>query len=717
MAGTATKILRPTVDRGSGSVTVPAWTLGAGATKVAAVDPGDPVSHDNDTSYIVTDSRNIGFEQRFEIDPTFAERMALVTEVRAHTRVRDEGTTVISNKLRVVLGTSNVLSSTFSTAGTSWTAGGNNVSKAMARPGGGDWTEDDFRDSTFRLGIVCPSQVPVMRCTSLWLEVDYVPAVLTVEPHREVGSRELRLLQHEPEVYTVKLPLKFLSLGLTDMVRLAHDSVFASASVLSALSSHMLTDKWRQTPCFVLERTINFDDDTVTLKLLNAIPCLAMFWSTFTTPDDVNDDMDGMPLIHVGQELGVARTTRGYIPHPSSARSITRLSDVSPITEKRNHKGTLCELGAPNDIKDSVFSHNFGGGTPWTKTTSTGGSIVTSTTKLLFENTGVTDRSCHVTKGSGDDYVSQSWTHGGGDSRVSMWFKQTSGNGDWAYQRPNGNWWNDSTQSWSATLVWNASSGVSDDWFRVVSKKITGLSAGTVTVRFGLNAGLANDELFIGSVNHIEDDAIYSDIPTDENGDLVATAGTTTTDADEIDYSLDNGGGLDERQVMHPSRIAHRFTMEAEQDSDGIVEGAANGNILGTWTWGSGVTDYDQLVVEKSSGQVRVAYERVVSSTSQGKAFKNITLVRGQVYEIAVTVTSASGGELGKAALSCTVYVDEVAGSDVTFSNEHSSSQQETHFYPGCGPAGLSKRPAMNWIRNLEILQRVLPAEEIGARR
>ena len=344
MAGTATKILRPTVDGGTGSFT--AWVLGAGATKVAAVDPGDPVSHDNDTSYIFTGS-SANFEQRFGIDPTFSERMALVTEVRAHARVRDEGTTIISNELRVVLGTSNVLSGRFSTAGTSWTAGGNNVSKAMARPGGGDWTEDDFRDSTFRLGIFRPSQPQaVMRCTSLWLEVDYVPAVLTVEPHREVGSRELRLLQHEPEVYTVKLPLKFLSLGLTDMVRLAHDSVFASASVLSALSNHMLTDKWRQTPCFVLERTINFDDDTVTLKLLNAIPCLAMFWSTFTTPDDVNDDMDGMPLIHVGQELGVARTTRGYIPHPSSARSITRLSDVSPITEKRNHKGTLCELGA-----------------------------------------------------------------------------------------------------------------------------------------------------------------------------------------------------------------------------------------------------------------------------------------------------------------------------------------------------------------------------------
>ena len=147
------------------------WTLENGASKPAAVDPGDPPSHDDDASNLsITAS---GVKQGFTLTnkPTAGE-MATINGVNWLTRAKSTASQNITARW--------ILSATEVSGGLqALGAGYTDVSlTGIARPGGGSWTPADILDSSLEVIIHSSGAISgTQRCTSLWMQVDYnVPA-------------------------------------------------------------------------------------------------------------------------------------------------------------------------------------------------------------------------------------------------------------------------------------------------------------------------------------------------------------------------------------------------------------------------------------------------------------------------------------------------------------------------------------------------------------
>jgi len=147
------------------------WTLENGASKPAAVDPGDPPSHDDDASNLsVTAS---GVKQGFTLGnkPTAGE-MASVNGVNWLARAKASGSSPVTARWILsaveVSGGSQALGTTYTDLSLT----------GIARPGGGNWTPSDILDSSLEVIIQSAGASPgTQRCTSLWMQVDYnVPA-------------------------------------------------------------------------------------------------------------------------------------------------------------------------------------------------------------------------------------------------------------------------------------------------------------------------------------------------------------------------------------------------------------------------------------------------------------------------------------------------------------------------------------------------------------
>lgn len=144
---------------------VAGWNLGAGASKVAAVDPGDPISHDDDTTYIEAVPAN---EQAYKVTPA-APDMVLVNTFTWGTRCRCTIGPTRDVELRTILNGSNSAAATFS-PDTTWS-----LQTTTNRPGGGAWTVSDVSDPSLE-GYIKRTDAGTgkMRCTSVWYELDFV---------------------------------------------------------------------------------------------------------------------------------------------------------------------------------------------------------------------------------------------------------------------------------------------------------------------------------------------------------------------------------------------------------------------------------------------------------------------------------------------------------------------------------------------------------------
>lgn len=143
------------------------WTLENGASKAAAVNPGDPPSHDDDTSNLSVGASSV--KQGFTLTnkPTAGE-MGSVNSVNWLARARSTASQNIT--ARWILSATEVSGGTLA-LGTGYT----NVSlSAIARPGGGSWTPSDILDSSLEVIIQSSGGISgTQRCTSLWMQVDY----------------------------------------------------------------------------------------------------------------------------------------------------------------------------------------------------------------------------------------------------------------------------------------------------------------------------------------------------------------------------------------------------------------------------------------------------------------------------------------------------------------------------------------------------------------
>jgi len=144
------------------------WTLGAGATKVAAVDALDPLSHDDSVTYI--EEVTVNDNQAFTLTnkpPSAASFLALRVGVRS---IRIAGTSC-SAQPYIRLGGVNVVATTVSPGTAAWETA---VSGSVARPGGGAWTMADVQSAGLEMGITLTANVgATLFVTSIWVEVDW----------------------------------------------------------------------------------------------------------------------------------------------------------------------------------------------------------------------------------------------------------------------------------------------------------------------------------------------------------------------------------------------------------------------------------------------------------------------------------------------------------------------------------------------------------------
>lgn len=710
----ATKILRPVAIG-----TVDDWALGAGASKFAAVDPGDPVSHDNDTSYI-SEAQNLNQEQRFTIDPLFSEQMAFISELRVHARVRDEGTARISNRLRVYLNSIQVQGATFSTAGTSWTAAGNNVSFALARPGGGDWTEDDLRDATFEFSIFTPSQGgPVIRCTSLWVEVDYVPAIQRVQQHRQHASRRLMRRSREEPVYTLTVPLHFLSLEVMDLINVSHDALPLSASRLSGISDHGLMDQWRRG----IFRLVGMDEDVQRREVRLTFKDHESYMSTFFSSEMLlaggNHDYDDLMRFYPGGTLTVDRNTRVFLEQPSALVEEVAQDPTGSFffgtdifQEPMNHLGFLAEEATHNPILNSIAKN---GETSWTSVANSG-TLDLSTLRLAFEKK-YTSNSWRFLRAnnSADTYREQAFSVLAADAfrRIYVTHSEQSTTAiiSWALQRSSdSNWWNDTSGAWQVAKKWNnltnrySSAAGRAVIGRDVSKPIDISSNQTWTLQVGLEGAslpAGGGEGNVYAVSALKGKLRFSEVPTD--------AAAVTTQATSVTIKKTSGS-----QLVAAARGTLTLEMEAIQAGGDLVDG--DKLTLLTWTYDAAEDDYDALIYEKPAGvNPRFSFERYRASGGapvfNARATFTVTTVPGTVYKIACIWTASSGGDLGLPNNSMRILVNRVRGVDGTASGTHDAGEVETALYKGWSPYAGYRR-AMNYIRLIRFSPRPITDEE-----
>lgn len=138
------------------------WTLGAGADKVMAVNSPS----DDNASYIVGTSTLIG--QQYSLSPNTIPPGSSINSVSALARCR-RVTNSAGYRITFALGGSTTLGPNHLCASTY-----TDVTDALTRPGGGNWTPVDL--STLEVQIYRVGGVGVsVHCTSLWVIVDYTP--------------------------------------------------------------------------------------------------------------------------------------------------------------------------------------------------------------------------------------------------------------------------------------------------------------------------------------------------------------------------------------------------------------------------------------------------------------------------------------------------------------------------------------------------------------
>ena len=120
---------------------------------------------DDNTSYLQAAAD--GYVEQYSLAAHTIPSGSKVNSVSVHSRTRRLSGSGNTHSVHLVLGGSSSVSATHVGA-TSWVS----FTDLLARPGGGSWTLSDL--STLEVGIKRVGSI-IVRCTSLWLIVDYTP--------------------------------------------------------------------------------------------------------------------------------------------------------------------------------------------------------------------------------------------------------------------------------------------------------------------------------------------------------------------------------------------------------------------------------------------------------------------------------------------------------------------------------------------------------------
>lgn len=694
------------------------WEIKKGTSKVSAVDPGEPINHDDFGSHIGNPSLSTN-KQSFRIDREFPESMGTINELRVHCRANP----AIANaeiKLGVALtaGPTWVLSSAINIG----TADFVNVSAALARPGGGGWTEADLRDTTFQFSVEPDSAaVPdIITATSIWVEVDYLPTDESggaIPP--EFPSRKLRRSRLPVGDFEAELRADAIDIDLITDFDVVHSQGPAAGG-----------SGWTEDDPAIL-RCIKNDLDlnkmVARVRAINIRDYAAMFWHTGISPYTYRSDEqypDGPAVLHPGATETFARASKGWVMDASN-----RIIELANNKKRIGPYGVVLEGGATNYIVNSAF---FNGFTGWTQTNPTRMSLDGNTT--LFEAAvaagyGGTNQTAKLNyiDGAGGCNVKRNTSaafNNGESVAVSVWHQD--GNASFPpyvsiQNTTTTKYWNGST--WVAGWTWIALTGRTT-WGRsvVVFPNDTSTSVLSVAVYAPNSPGSGDTYTYVGKVQ-AEWRPGGQEIAT---GPIPTYSAAVTRQGELWEYTNSIG------RRTFPSE-AGTVIMRVHWFFDGPISFAGTppsdeksgvGLMLcyhdaNNWAY----LNYQQVSISGLSSAPAIMFTIKAGGTMKTAVFETFNAVDGADNIIAARWTSAAGGELGLPSRTISTLVDGVKGTD----EYHTADMTELDTPPGLAIGNglaVSGGFGSTWempepgiaVSHIEILPFALSDDEIKAR-
>ena len=412
--------------------------------KVAAVNPGDPPNHDEDSSTLqrTGPAPYAGVEpgQDFKVDTDFPEKFSSVSDFTMYVRIREANGEDTDIQIGVTL--DGWSAATWATA-IEITNSYATYSASLARPGGGSWTEADFRNSSYRIGIrrADTGSGYWVICTSLWGEAIYVPSVSANIFPRETASRRVRWGRYPVGVVAFKARLDAAD------VELMEDFVVSHHALPHSSGSGVGKEDYERKLFRLIGGTINPNDLTVNVRGKDLTDYECTLQDTAVAPWSVQSDtgqVEGPARLDRGCTRTYSRT--GYVYLQETNGHVVQLgANVEPI----GPSGNLIEESKTNKLDNSSMT-DLTGVVPDSWTKEANATLAVYTDDLLFDS-ALTAQGIKVTRGATTGHISQAVSGWDGDGCVSI--DHLDGNNVgcwWLYRNSAPNWWNNSTETWTA---------------------------------------------------------------------------------------------------------------------------------------------------------------------------------------------------------------------------------------------------------------------------
>lgn len=684
------------------------WVLLKGSDKVSAVDPGDPINHDDAGSRI----RNADLstdKQSFTIDREFPESMGTVVALRVHYRAKPQianGSIKVSVFLTDTWGASSTIDLG---AAASYSTG----SATLANPKGGSWTETNLRDTTFRFAVEPDTgAVPdIIDVTSLWVEVDYQPTDESggaIPP--EFPGRKLRRSRLPLGVLEAEMRADVLDVDLLEDFEVIH-------SEGETLDGNGWTeDAPRHFRCIGSELDLN--TMKVRVKAIDLHDYACMFWHTGISPYNVRSDeeyADGPAILHPGATETFTRPSKAWIKDSGD-----RIAELSSDNKRYGPYGIMLEGGATNRVINSAF---FNGWTEWTRSSTTQTSL--DNTELLFyddvatgyNGTNQTAKLEFVT-GVGSASVSQlvgDSINGGDVFAIAVWHKDSSTCGpkirvhSTSHQMD----YNYTTDVWftsTAGPTLNAIAHSTSNWESDTELITNTTTAGNIElwVYAPFTGGTCDAHTNVGQVELEWTPDGHSNI-----GSPIPTfTSAITREADSLKFSSNSGRRLwpeDEGTLLVRARFGYdgpiTVLAPTTQAHDGVPLIVLHYN-SNNWAALSYDTSNEELAFS------------VMAGGNLKRATTTFSPVEDQTYDVACRWLP-SGGKFDLAGRTLSIFKDGTKGTDIQQTTDIAADSSGA-LYIGSGPSGFGgnsriSEPGIEFS-NIEILPFALSSGEINQR-
>ncbi len=660
-------------------------------TKPAAVDPGDPLAHDDGEQYLR------GFDLADKVSFKFGSlpvNLLSVTDVKLGIRWVnwDSGQ---SNTLDYYMRMNGVdgahLSDTQSTAGPSppyLTVDPVSVGK----PGGGTWTVSDISNPDLQMVVEISTEPLIIGVdvTSMWLEIEGSTSPIQVENPRSVGSMMLRD-GRERKRLTLPVSMEFIGQELVDDFNVSHFVIPHASGPAERVKN------WERHFMRLVSETFDPQNMMLFHTYESKRRYLVLDWDIGLSTQSPTSTADGVARLSAGGRTFV-RASNAWIEVPGAGQSegAGQVVGVTIDQEKNSKNGLQIEASSINHLKDSAFA--AGVSSEWTtQGTGTNGSAVEDDTVsgLLFDTT-VTAQSVKITGGNplGGTHVGILQTTGtiSANTVITVSYDHLDDSGaalSIQLQRSvDSFWWNELARLWQSVEIRTLMpirNATTRDFLKAID---VGGTNTTVTVK--ITARNAN-----GQVNHVQ--CVQIEEKNYLTSRIVTNDATLTRSADLLTISNNSGA-----RTWQATRGSWKTEFMPEWDSADLPT-----NAVMTFVYVKYDASNEDKVFYRQSDSMLV-FRRKLSGTNHD-AILETTFTKGVPKKMGARWTSDQGEE-DLANYTISVYADGSKGLDATPGGEPTAPASVDMIR---GSEADDVNVCDGWLRFHEVTQQVLTDSEM----